>query len=320
MSSAESVSASNTPSVNYAKGQSKTMPSERWRVLEFFAGIGGLACAWPEADIAVAVDINQQAAEIYRRNFSHTYLLREIAALDVQTLGSWQSNFWWMSPPCQPFSRRGHRRDDTDARTAALLHLIDLLQESRPPALALENVIGFEGSRTHARLMAALQHSGYHIASRELCPSELGWPNRRPRFYLLAACEPLQPWQPLVRRELALQDFLDPPQIVNAERELWLGDDEFDRFSAGLDRVDARQSTACTACFASSYGKTRMKSGSYLWTESGYRRFTPREVARLLGFPDSFQLHGISARTAWKLLGNSLALPAVRYVLSHLPP
>ena len=51
------------------------------RVLELFAGIGGLRCAWPEATLVAAVDINQIARDVYLRNHSGPYHIREIASM-----------------------------------------------------------------------------------------------------------------------------------------------------------------------------------------------------------------------------------------------
>jgi len=92
-----------------------------------------------------------------------------------------------------------------------------------------------------------------------------------------------------------------------------------DRYCDAMDRVSATNESAATACFAASYGKAIVRSGSYLETEKGHRRFSPREVARLLGFRDDFRLPDtLSFQRQWHLLGNSLSLPAVRHVLNGL--
>jgi site-specific DNA-cytosine methylase len=75
------------------------------------------------------------------------------------------------------------------------------------------------------------------------------------------------------------------------------------------------------ACFASSYGKMIVRGGSYLWQDGGYRRFSPREVANVLGFSADFILPGeLSDRRLWHLLGNSLSLPAVRHLMQFTAP
>lgn len=91
------------------------------------------------------------------------------------------------------------------------------------------------------------------------------------------------------------------------------------RFHKALDVVDPRNAQAIAACFASSYGKSVVRSGSYLLNEDGtLSYFSPREVANLLGFPESFRLPPIP-RTAYRLLGNSLSIDIVRALYCPAP-
>jgi site-specific DNA-cytosine methylase len=289
-----------------------------WHAIEFFAGIGGFAWAWSECPRVTAIDIDQQAREVYQRHWPHRYLVREIGALDGGALAGLGGNMWWLSPPCQPYSRRGRQRDIDDPRSAALLHLIALLPQLRPRAIALENVVGFAQSRARAMLEQTLAAQGYRMQAREICPTELGWPNRRPRFYLLACLDDLRPWQALPRCEVPLADLLRSADVDR--RACQVSPDAVRLYGSAMDRVDLSAPRAVTACFGSSYGKSLLHAGSYIVAEDGWRRFSPAEVARLLGFPPAFSLpEGYSYRRAWKLLGNSLSIPVVRYVLSHLP-
>lgn len=110
-----------------------------------------------------------------------------------------------MSPPCQPFSRNGKRsrpdaplsnltdphlgnqRDDEDPRTKSLLVLLKLFAEvKQPPAyLMLENVSGFQASRTREQVVAALTARDYAFQEVMLSPSDVGVPNSRLRYFLL---------------------------------------------------------------------------------------------------------------------------------------
>lgn len=293
-------------------------PGFQWHAIEFFAGIGGFACAWPECPKITAIDIDVQAREVYRLHWSHEYLIREIGSLDSETLFALNSNMWWLSPPCQPYSRRGHQRDIDDPRSAALLRLMDLLPQVRPRAIALENVEGFGQSRARALLERILAAQGYQFQSRTLCPTEIGWPNRRPRFYLLASLDPLAPWRELPHDAVPLADLLIDAEVDHAACQV--GTEEVQLYSRAMDRVVLSDLNAVTACFGSSYGKSILHAGSYIVSQEGWRRFSPAEVARLLGFSRTFSLPAqYSYRRAWKLLGNSLSIPVVRYILSHLP-
>ncbi|RMH21013.1 MAG: DNA cytosine methyltransferase, partial [Acidobacteria bacterium] len=174
-----------------ASGEARRPP----RVLELFCGIGGVAAAVAgRAEVVAAVDVNRHALAVYRHNFDHPVVAATLESLPAARLAAWEADLWWLSPPCQPFTRRGLGRDLDDARARSLVALIDRLARLTPPWVALENVPGFRGSRAHALLRRTLERAGYHVAERLLCPTELGVPNRRRRFYLVAGLEPPLPW------------------------------------------------------------------------------------------------------------------------------
>lgn len=288
-----------------------------WRAIEFFAGIGGFQCAVQSPlRVVVAIDIDRQARDFYLLNWSGHYEIAEIESLSHESLSKHDANFWWLSPPCQPYSRRGRQKDIDDPRASSLLHLISLIPELLPEAIALENVIGFGQSRAHELLLRTLKECGYNVASRELCPTEMQWPNRRPRFYLIASRKSLVAWRPLPAYAVRLAELVSQCEV---NMEAYCVDAiDIERYGLGMDRTDLANKEAVTACFGSSYGKSLLRSGSYLKTNTGWRRFTPTEVARQLGFPISFRMPPeCTPRTAWRLLGNSLSIPAVSYILSH---
>ena len=233
-----------------------------------------------------------------------------------------------MSPPCTPFTQRGSQRDLEDTRSAAIKHLIQVAAVLRPRLICLENVVGFESSQAYAMLQEKWTKSGYQMQTCTFCPSNLGWPNRRPRVYCFASQKDLtKPPSPPGVTAIPLSQFIDANISPETHPTLWLDSSTVQRYFDAMDRVAISNDTAIgnpdqqpiTACFASSYGKAVVRSGSYLETEWGFRRFSPREVARLLGFSDAFRLPAsLSIERQWHLLGNSLSLPAVRHVLAGL--
>jgi site-specific DNA-cytosine methylase len=269
-----------------------------------------------DAQVTVAIDIDQQALAVYRRNFGHPTLARTIESLPAELVANWTADLWWLSPPCQPYTRRGLQRDMSDPRAASLLAMLPRIEQLRPRYVALENVPGFEESRTGELLRATLDRAGYRTVCGLLCPTELGIPNRRRRFYLLASREPIGDWTIRPRRRLAIQDFLDP----EPDAALWVEPELEATYGRAIDVVDPRDASACCACFTSAYGRSPIRSGSYLRTAAGLRRFSPGEILRLLGFPATFTLPpALSPRRAWSLLGNSLSVTAVRTVLQAIP-
>lgn len=292
------------------------------RLVELYCGIGGAAAALAAAGIPFAgvgaFDISAPAIAVYRRNFpGHPVEVRLVDGLPSARLAALEADLFWLSPPCQPFTRRGPQRHLDDPRAATFLAALKHVAACRPPYLALENVVGFETSAARDRLLAVLEAAGYGaVQERLLCPSELGWPNRRPRYYLLAGRGPLLP-PSAPRRQRSLAELLDRPAEPGLELEPALAE----RYAAALDRVDPAAPAAVASCFTAAYGKSLVRSGSYLrLPEGGLRRFSPAEVLRLLGFPAGFVLPPeIPRAVAWRLAGNSLSLPAVQAVLASLP-
>ena len=288
----------------------------RLRVVELFCGIGGCAAALENrADIVAAVDINREALRVYAHNFPHPTFAREITSLSSRQLRAWQSDLWWMSPPCQPYTRRGRQRDLLDPRSSALSALTDYIRHLRPRYVALENVPEFQASCGHEQLRKACE--GYVVQERVLCPTDVGIPNRRRRFYFVAGREELRPWpalpdlraMPIQCETAALaQDDLTVPERVVRE------------YQRALHVVEKPSLREVTACFTSAYGRSWVRSGSYLRNGAELRRFSPPEILHLLGFPASYRLpQDLPPCRSWPLVGNSLSVPVVRYVLSTIP-
>lgn len=287
------------------------------RVLELYCGIGGCAAALPpEATVLAALDTNQTALEVYRWNFPHRALPVNLDFMAASDLQSWNADLWWLSPPCQPFTVRGLRQDTDDSRSRSLLRIIDCLEEAQPAYLALENVPGFRGSQTHSLLRSTLKGLGYVVQEVVLCPTELGIPNRRQRLYLVAGLRGLGAMVKQTPEDRPLEAFLDP----QPSPDLWVDEELTDQYRHALSIVDPEQASAVASCFTSAYGRSPVRSGSYLETASGLRRFSPTEILRFLGFAPDFELPPrLSTQVAWRLAGNSLSVPAVRYVLSAIP-
>lgn len=95
--------------------------------VEFYSGIGGLAFAAKLLNIEVklAFDIHPLANKTHQLNFaSVTTSPTTISNLTSRSLSNLYEkcsfngtpDFWLLSPPCQPFSRRGQQKDLSDQR------------------------------------------------------------------------------------------------------------------------------------------------------------------------------------------------------------
>jgi site-specific DNA-cytosine methylase len=291
------------------------------RFLELFAGIGGLSALVPSANIAGAIEIDQTANAVYQQNFDRECHTLELASVSHALLAGFCADVWWLSPPCTPFTRRGARRDLSDSRNAALLSLIEAIEVIQPTTVLLENVVGFEISETLGLFRKRLEVVGYDLHVLNICPSQFGWPNRRPRIYVWATRERLPEFLPLPCLQISLEQVLQsaPPLDSESMQSLRIGDQIWQQYQRAMHVVSRDDPQAVTACFTHAYGRSLIRSGSYLRDGDCLRRFSPAEVATLLGFPATWRWPAtLSNRQRWRLLGNSLSLPVVRYLLSHL--
>ena len=290
-----------------------------FRVLELFCGIGGFGTATAgRAEISAALDQSLAALSVYRLNHPTVQAvclnLESASPADLQLFSA---DMWWMSPPCQPYTVRGKQRDIQDPRGSSFLKILALLPDFCPSHLAMENVPGFQFSQARQRLLEILTFHGYRVHERLLCPTELGIPNRRPRYYLVATRDKLlDPPSPRFH-SCRLSDFLD----AHPSAELGLDASAAASFSRGFRKIDPGDPQAYATCFTSGYGKSLMHSGSYLHWQGGLRRFSPEEILRLLGFPRGYRWpDDMPLRKRWHLAGNSLSLCALREVLRVIPP
>ena len=298
------------------------------RALELYCGIGGFAAAAAGFNLRIvgAFDQSALALETYRLNFPDHPILQA----DLERISSWEltspaADIWWLSPPCQPYCERGSRRDIDDPRSKSLLHIIGLIEriadKHLPENLALENVVGFTRSKAREILIKVLDYRGYTIRELMICPTELGVPSRRPRYYLAASRSPLNrheaPKQVALR---PLAGYLDPRNNLNLRGELQLPADLVAKFGKGLRILDPADPAACTTCFTSGYGKSISNAGSYLACNGEVRHFAPEEIVQLLHFPSAFRFsENMPLRNRWRLAGNSLSVIAVGEVLRSFP-
>lgn len=284
------------------------------RVLELFSGLGGWRCALGDRGrVVAAFDVSEPANATYALNHGALPKARELATVPLAELASHAADTWLMSPPCQPFCRMGNHQGLEDRRSGAFLHLMEVFRQAPPVQLVLENVEGFLGSDAHALLSERLRAHGMHQLDLRACPSHFGLPNQRPRVFIVASRKPLKTLPQPRLSPHPIADFLD---AVEDER-LYLRASKDARHHQGLDLVEAGDRRS--ACFIGGYGRRFVGSGSFLKTERGVRRFSPAEVARLLGLPEGFRFpETLSLEMRYRLLGNGLSIPVAAWALDHL--
>lgn len=311
------------------------------RIADLFCGIGGIAEAvhlWSlpagnndgmtvgdlskcEPRVVTAIDIDRSIATLYQHQHGIAPRCSTIESLHrVADSSSEKHDMWWMSPPCQPYTIRGSQKGADDFRSHAMARVLQLLSFEKPRFIGLENVPAFEGSQHHQQLKQALNDAAYQIQEHTLCPTDMGIPMRRKRFYLIAK-QGGKPFSKIPRnhQRRRLNEFINT--ACWADKTLVVPPEAVRRYKKAMNIIDVRDLDAITSCFTSAYGKSPIRSGSYLHcpTRNTIRRFSPNEIATLMGFRhDFFSPVKLSQRNQYRLIGNSLAVPVVNALLSVL--
>lgn len=263
------------------------------RVLEMFAGMGGMhrACDLANTHLGIdttvvaAVDINTTANEVYKHNHHNKHLQRNIVGFSARELQEMKPQIILMSPPCQPHTRQGHRRDKEDARSQPLVHIMSLLPDiSSLRYLLLENVQGFETSESRQMVVDTLCSAGFKCQEFLLNPLDLGIPNSRLRYYLLAKRKEedwcFQTQDSLIENFLPLSqhlsifglglgdvnkkkisDYLEPLDSDELDKFL-VTDKDLSKRAGVLDIVTKNSNRSC--CFTKSYSQYLEGTGSVL--------------------------------------------------------
>jgi DNA (cytosine-5)-methyltransferase 1 len=164
--------------------------------ISLFSGAGGCSLGFKQAsyDIRFAMDIDADAVDSYRRNFTGTPCevadIREFSAdtvLQRAQLEPGELDILLGGPPCQGFSSAGVKAG-ADPRNSLLRHYVRLLEGVRPKWFLMENVEGLltnaGGTYVHDAVAAFLE-AGYSVNVEKVYAQGYGVPQRRKRVLIV---------------------------------------------------------------------------------------------------------------------------------------
>ena len=306
--------------------------------IDLFAGIGGLRLAMESAGgtCVYSNEWNKYSRQTYEANFHEVPDddITQVAAADIPDHDILVGGF-----PCQPFSIAGVSKKNSLGRATGFedetqgtlfFDVCRILAEKRPKAFFLENVKNLKShdrGRTFKVIESALDELDYELFYKVLDAQDFV-PQHRERIVLIgfdrkrygdkaafdfALDKP--PYKP------CLADILEPevPEKYTLSDKLWSYLQAYaakhraagNGFGYGLAHPDGISRTLSARYY---------KDGSeILIPQDGKnpRRLTPRECARLQGFPDTFEIP-VSDTQAYRQFGNSVAVPLMSGVAKAL--
>ena len=289
---------------------------------DLFCGIGGFHYAAHDLGLKCifASDIDDPCRKQYKANlgvFPQSDITR-IADDEVPEHDLLLAGF-----PCQPFSIIGDMNGVDDRRGRLFDEILRILKAKKPKAVVLENVRQFSTIARGAVLrevLAGLARLGYSHQWKVLNALDFGLPQKRERTIIVgfqSGADDLFRWPEAKGERAPLKEILEPrpdqrhfaSEQIKAKRKamhrpkvtpsIWHenkgGNISSHPFSCAL-RANA--------------------SYNYLLV-NGERRLTPREMLRLQGFPESFEIIGSDSQIR-KQMGNAVPVPMIRAVVREV--
>ena len=312
-----------------------------FQFIDLFAGIGGFRLAFQNlgGKCVFTSEWDKYSKQTYKANFG------EIPFGDItkpETKNYIPDNFDVLCAgfPCQAFSIAGKRGGFEDTRGTLFFDVAEIIKEKQPKAIFLENVKGLRNhdkGKTLATILNVLRNDlEYYVPDPQvLNAKEFGVPQNRERIFIVG-----------FRKDLGINDFQYPePTNKDAILEDILEQDTVSvkyylstTYMQTLRNHRARHESkgngfgyeiipndgTANAVVCGGMGRERnlvlddrLKNFTPIThikgkvNREGIRKMTPREWARLQGFPDNFKIK-VSDAQAYKQFGNSVAVPAIQ--------
>lgn len=269
-------------------------------------------------EIVYANDIDDNACRLFEENFGlkpDSKDVREIASELLPDFDILTGGF-----PCQSFSiiaQNPKRLGVKDERGKLFFEMCRILREKQPKCFIAENVKGILSANKKSAfplIIKEFEKSGYDVFYTLLNSANFGVPQKRERVFIVG-----------FRKNLGIRHFEFPKGIITDERnftplskviEEKVEEKYFFSQKAvegmmkkreSMNKGRAQDVTKPCNTVGSHLAKVSLNSTDpVLFIGGRYRRFTPREVARIQSFPESFKLVGSEA-AQYRALGNAIA-------------
>lgn len=301
-------------------------PTHKFTFIDLFAGIGGIRIPFGELEgkCVFSSEWDKAAQKTYISNFGEIPFgdITKIKASFIPTHDILLAGF-----PCQAFSIMGKMRGFEDTRGTLFFDVARILDYHHPKAILLENVkqlVSHDKGKTFKVIIKTLEELGYHVKWEILNALDFGVPQKRERVIIVGFLDPKAADEfnfEFDKIEYSLKDVLENDDCV--DKSLIASDDIRKKRMKAVEGKHLFYPSiwhenksgnisvlpyACALRTGASY--------NYLLV-NGIRRPSSRELLRLQGFPEKFNI-AVSHTDIRRQTGNSVAVPMIRAIAKKM--
>lgn len=275
-------------------------------------------------ELVYAIDIDQKALNTHRKNFEcGKVVCGDICAIDSDEIPDCDVIVGGF--PCQSFSTVNPTKDPFDDRANLYRQMARIVREKKPKVFVAENVKGMmtlHKGQIFKKVIEEFENAGYTAYPKLFHAADYGVPQKRERVIIIGIRNDLNDilkytfpketnkdnWVPLsvAVPELAIKE----EKYYFSERAVQGMKNAKNNMKRGLYQDLEQPCLTVTSHLAKVSLNSRDPVLLVDPEKELYRRFTPKEAARIQSFPDEFQFAGSEA-DAYRQIGN--AIPPVMF-------
>lgn len=312
-----------------------------FKFIDLFAGIGGFRIAFQnlKGKCVFTSEWDKYSKQTYKANFGEIPF-GDITKFETKSYIPDEFDVLCAGFPCQAFSIAGKRGGFEDTRGTLFFDVAEIIKNKKPKAIFLENVKGLRNhdkGKTLATILNVLRKDlNYYVPEPQILNAkEFGVPQNRERIFIVGFHKDTGitefKYPEPTNKEAILEDILEKNEV---SVKYYLSTTYIDTLRKHRARHESKgngfgyeiipNDGTANAVVCGGMGRERnlvyddrltnfkpITNISGKVNREGIRKMTPREWARLQGFPDKFKIV-VSDAQAYKQFGNSVAVPAIQ--------
>jgi len=319
----------------------------KFKFIDLFAGVGGFRLAMQNlgGKCVFTSEWDKEAQKTYRANFGEVPF-GDITKEETKKFIPDGFDVLCAGFPCQAFSIAGKRGGFEDTRGTLFFDVAEIIKRKKPKAIFLENVKGLRnhnGGKTLATILNVLRNDlDYFVPEPQIINAKnFGVPQQRERIYIVGfrkdqgvtEFEYPKPLKKKVKfadvkekKVPATKYFLSTQYVQTLINHKERHESKGNGFGYAIIPDDG----IANSIVVGGMGRERNLVYDHRITDftptthikgtvnrEGIRKMTPREWARLQGFPDKYVIP-VADASAYKQFGNSVAVPAIQATANKL--